>query len=163
MGDSFPILAKLVNTGQLSWLEFLRQVAAKTGGTVPELQRLYETELLDPDLLVYVNELHKTYKTAILTNAHHEFIDPAIGAAHLTQLFDVIVISSLTGILKPDPRSFQRVLNRLEIEPDEAVFIDDNPRHSDGAKACGLHAIVYQDITQLKTELNALLSGQSGS
>ncbi|GEL21516.1 haloacid dehalogenase [Pseudonocardia sulfidoxydans NBRC 16205] len=54
---------------------------------------------------------------------------------------DVLVDGSLTGILKPDPRSYAAVIDGLGVAPGEIVFVDDMPWNVEGGRAAGLHAV----------------------
>ena len=46
---------------------------------------------------------------------------------------------------------------RLEVEPEECIMVDDLPENIAGADAAGMHGIVYGDLNKLKKELNKLL------
>ena len=71
-----------------------------------------------------------------------------------------MVDGSLTGVLKPDPRSYRLVLDELGVEPAEAVFVDDLPRNVDGALACGLRTVLL-DLTDVEGSF-AELDRQAG-
>jgi len=70
--------------------------------------------------------------------------------------FDGIVVSGEEGVIKPDPRIYRILLDRYRIEPDEAVFIDDNPGNAAAATALGIHGIHFRSPGQLRRELEAL-------
>ena len=56
--------------------------------------------------------------------------------------FDAVVLSADVGICKPDPRIYRLALERLGVDPAEAVFVGDG--HSDelaGATRVGMRAI----------------------
>ena len=73
----------------------------------------------------------------------------------------VVVLDNLKeGVLKPDPRIYQRVLARVGVAPEQAVFIDDFPRNIAGAEAAGLHGIHFRDPDQARAELLALLAAR---
>jgi 2-haloacid dehalogenase len=72
------------------------------------------------------------------------------------QLFRGTVISGEVGVIKPDPRIFRILLERHRIEPGEAVYIDDNPRNAEAARAFGIHGIHFTDPTKLHRELEDL-------
>lgn len=59
----------------------------------------------------------------------------------------------------PSPiRGFYRLAcNRLDIPSERVVFLDDNPRCVDGARAAGLHAIQFVDNRQSIAALDELL------
>jgi epoxide hydrolase-like predicted phosphatase len=158
MGAAFGQLANAVNLGQMPWRDFIATVAQKTGQSVEAVSELYKTERIDPQVMGYVAQLRKKgYKTAILTNAHHEFLEPVMVATKLNDLFDVIVISSREGIIKPAPEIFALTLQRLGVTPAEAIHIDDIQRHVEAAQAAGLHGIYYQNFEQMKRAVEALL------
>jgi 2-haloacid dehalogenase len=72
------------------------------------------------------------------------------------RLFRGLVISGEVGLTKPDPRIFQILLERHRIEPAEAVYIDDNPRNAEAARALGMHGIHFTDSGKLRRELEDL-------
>jgi len=155
----FHELANAVNRGEVHWDEFVSEVAHKTGKQPTDIQHLYAAEKLNPQLLALVAKLHNTYKTGLLTNAHYEFLDPIIAKTHLDALFDIIVMSSRIGFIKPQPQIYQYILRELGVKPEEAVLVEDIKRNVDGAKAVGMQAILYQNFGQMKRELNSLLTG----
>jgi len=54
---------------------------------------------------------------------------------------DLLIDGSRTGILKPDPASYQMAVDQMRADPPEVVFIDDQPRNVDGARDVGLIAL----------------------
>ncbi len=154
LDGSFAELANEVNLGRLKWRDFMGELSKKTGTPLSEIEELYQTEQIDPLMAEYINDLHKTYKTALLTNAHYEFIEPVIKEAHLDHIFDEIIISSRLGVTKPQAQIFEYALERLGVKPQEAIFVDDIQRHVDGAKAVGINALLYRDLKKLKNDIN---------
>lgn len=157
ISDKFSELANSVNLGKMSWENFLEKVAIETGKTTEEVKKMYETEEINPELVTYIDGLHKKYKTALLTNAHVDFMEPLIVKAGLDRVFDEIVISSKIGIVKPDPRIYVYTINKLGVTPEEAIFIDDSLIRVEGAKTTGMQAIQYKNFEQMKTELEKVL------
>ena len=58
-------------------------------------------------------------------------------------LADHVVDCSITDILKPDPRAYQRAIDMVGVEPGRILFIDDQPRNVEGAQAAGLDAVWF--------------------
>jgi putative hydrolase of the HAD superfamily len=56
-------------------------------------------------------------------------------------LFDVVVESSVVGVRKPDPRFYEIACQRLAIDPEEAVFLDDLGVNLKPARAMGMTTI----------------------
>ena len=71
--------------------------------------------------------------------------------------FDVVVESAVEGLRKPDPRIYELACARLEIAPDEAVFLDDLGVNLKPARALGMTTIKVSDPTTALTELTAVL------
>nr|WP_234903138.1 HAD-IA family hydrolase [Ensifer adhaerens] len=65
----------------------------------------------------------------------------------LIELFDVIVDATYTGILKPDPRAYERVLAELGLPREACVFVDDQKKNIEGAEAVSLPNVHF-DVTR---------------
>lgn len=70
--------------------------------------------------------------------------------------FDALQISCEDGFRKPDPHAFQSILKKLDVNPDEAVFIDDGQKNVEAAKNLGIHAIIFKNNNQLFKQLEKL-------
>lgn len=71
--------------------------------------------------------------------------------------FDVIVDATYTGILKPDPRAYQDCLTQLGLPAQDCVFVDDQNRNIEGARAVGLIAVPF-DVTNPNASYRQALS-----
>jgi 2-haloacid dehalogenase len=91
-----------------------------------------------------------------LSNFSAETFPPQRQRFPFLSWFDGIVVSGEEGVIKPDPRIYRILLDRYRIEPDEAVFIDDNPGNAAAATALGIHGIHFRSPGQLRRELEAL-------
>jgi FMN phosphatase YigB (HAD superfamily) len=68
------------------------------------------------------------------------------------------VYSALSmGVGKKDEDAYLQLSSKIDIEPDEIVYIDDNEINLNAAKKAGLQTILYKDNDTLKTELQAKL------
>jgi len=75
-------------------------------------------------------------------------------------LLDGRIISSEEHLLKPDVAIYHRFLERYELLADECLFTDDKEANIEGAKAAGIHAILFRNAQQYKEDLNLFLSKQ---
>ena len=94
------------------------------------------------------------YRTAVLSNTEV----PAMQHFHLQryEIFDVRVFSCLEGVKKPDRKIYKLTLKKLGSQPEQAIFINDKQEYIDGAKDVGINTVLFQDINQVKKELNGL-------
>lgn len=83
-------------------------------------------------------------RLAILSNELDLFYGADFRArVPLFSLFETIVDGTHTGILKPDSRAYQSVLDALELPPERCVFVDDQSRNIYGARTVGLNAVHF--------------------
>ena len=62
-------------------------------------------------------------------------------------------------MIKPDRAIYQLLCERYDIEPSQAVFLDDNKANVDAAIDFGMKAIHFKDYEQAKEELERYLCG----
>jgi putative hydrolase of the HAD superfamily len=71
------------------------------------------------------------------------WLDDLLMALHVRDAFPVRVISGHEGIEKPDPRIFQRALERARVEPNAAAYVGDNPEFDvDPPAALGIFPVL---------------------
>jgi putative hydrolase of the HAD superfamily len=73
-------------------------------------------------------------------------------------MFDTIVYSHEVGHLKPEPAIYAVACERLGLEPDEVLFLDDLQVNVDGARAVGMNAITFVNTEQAISDLSARLT-----
>jgi FMN phosphatase YigB (HAD superfamily) len=67
------------------------------------------------------------------------------------------VISGEVGLHKPQPEIYLLACERLEVEPREAVFVDDLRENCAGAEAVGMTALLHRDPSETVANLEQLL------
>jgi HAD superfamily hydrolase (TIGR01509 family) len=65
------------------------------------------------------------------------------------------VFSYQIGALKPDPRAYQAMLERLRITAGQCVFVDDAEQNIAGARAEGIDALRFLSADLLTSEFHA--------
>lgn len=97
------------------------------------------------------------YKLYALTNWSTETWPIALSKFDFLNWFDGIVVSGHEGIRKPAPAFYQLLLDRYNINPEEALFIDDNLRNVIAAQAMGIESIHFTSAEELQKELEKIL------
>ena len=59
----------------------------------------------------------------------------------LLSLFDATVISTQIGAIKPDPKMYEAILQRMNADPADCLFVDDRAANLEGAIAAGMKAV----------------------
>lgn len=96
------------------------------------------------------------YKLYALTNWQAGLFDIALVRYNFLHWFDGRVVSGEEKTRKPFPEFYHRLLNRYNVEPRRALFIDDNLRNVTAAEALGIKSIHFQSPSQLEKEMKRL-------
>jgi len=125
---------------------FDEMIAGPIAGSVEIL-----AELRDRGMLLYG-----------LTNWSAETYPPARERYAFLSWFRGILVSGEVGVIKPNPRIFELLIERFGIASEAAVYIDDVEANVVAARPFGIHAIHFTTPAALRQELlglGLLLSG----
>jgi epoxide hydrolase-like predicted phosphatase len=141
--------------------EFYKKTKPSINLAVEKLNDIFlevnSTVRVRPEMVKYIEEIKKRYKTAILSNYNSELENLLKNVFKIYHLFDVVVNSYNLKISKPNPKIYQHMLEKLNVKADEAVFIDDKERNTKAAEALGIKSIIFQDFNQFKKDLTKIL------
>jgi epoxide hydrolase-like predicted phosphatase len=156
--------AKKASLGAISverhW-ETVRDALGIKSEDMPEfLEQYWSADDLNWALMDAIRALHPLYKVGLLSNAWDDLRRTLHERWNIDGLFDELVISAEVKMVKPDPRIFHMMVERLGVEPVEAVFIDDIGENIEAAQREGLNAIQYYDTQQTLNQLSEYLSVQ---
>ena len=113
-------------------------------------------ETINEDVLKLIQKLHGHYRLAVLSNAPPG-LSQWLAEWRILDFFDLVFCSGDEGVVKPDAKPFELTLERLGVQPGEAVFIDDTMENVEAARKLGLHGILFTTAEELEKELNFLL------
>ena len=170
LGSTRPIIEELVfssessrlaQAGKITVEQHWENVGSIFGLTELELQDFqrdfWSGDRLDQQLVNTIRSLRSHYQTGLLSNHFLSLRGELKDVWQIEDAFDAIVISAEEGLLKPEERIYQRILERLAVKAEESVFIDDFSQNITGAQAVGMYAIHFRNPEQALSELKALL------
>ncbi len=71
--------------------------------------------------------------------------------------FDGLVFSAPLGIVKPQREIFEYITDKYSLNPDESIFIDDNPKNIQAAQEYGIKGYLFdKDTVKLKKYLKEI-------
>lgn len=127
---------------------------------VSECERIrtefFAGDIIDHTILDYLRSIRPKYKTGLISNAwsglrnyilHEKFEDA----------FDTMIISSEVATAKPSEKIFHIALKKLEVSPNEVVFVDDFIENIEACQKVGMHGIHFRDVESAMKQLKALL------
>jgi epoxide hydrolase-like predicted phosphatase len=152
----------LSEVGELSDIEHWKTVLRHFNQPVGDYLKIYDEyfsgDAIDQELLAFAVSLKLDYRLGLLSNAWVNARQLLSERFDFIDAFDVSVFSYEVGMRKPDPAIFKMMLEKMGIEAENALFIDDMPTNIEGAKSAGLHTIRYMDtltaIAAVKIMLN---------
>ncbi|MBO6675440.1 MAG: HAD family phosphatase [Rhizobiales bacterium] len=134
LAKQFPDDRALIERYHTHWID---SISGPINGSVGILQRL-----VDENVPVH----------AITNFSAEKFSGERERFAFLNQ-FGVTVVSGEERIIKPDPAIYHLLLERAGLPADRTVFIDDSPKNVEGARAVGMHAILFTTPSDLREAL----------
>lgn len=93
------------------------------------------------------------YRVVALTNWSAETFPIALDRFEFLQWFEGIIVSGAENTRKPFAEIYQLALDRFQMQAEESLFIDDNLRNIEGAKALGIHGYHFTTPQQLQEDL----------
>jgi 2-haloacid dehalogenase len=96
------------------------------------------------------------HRLLALTNWSGETFPVALERYEFLKWFEGIVVSGDEMTRKPFPDIYQILLDRYEVAPGEAVFIDDAIKNVHGAEAVGIKGLHFQGAGPLRQSLQSL-------
>jgi len=99
---------------------------------------------IDTERINIAAKIKKHVKTAIITNGSVRSQRGKIEHTGLDKMFEVIIISDEVGIQKPDPKIFELALNKLDVLPENALFVGDRINKDIlGCQSAGIRGIWF--------------------
>ncbi len=100
---------------------------------------------LYPGVHHVLKELEKEYTLAAVSDAQSIWEEAEIRRLGLTDFFPVRMISSDFGFRKPSPELFMAALEKLELKPEEVIYVgNDMLRDVYGSKKLGMKNVFFQ-------------------
>jgi putative hydrolase of the HAD superfamily len=108
------------------------------------------------DVILFVSALkNKGYKIALLSNTEMPMVDYFRKRNY--DFFDFTVFSCVEGFIKPEKEIYEITLGKLNMKPEETVFIDDKQENVLAAKNLRMNTVLFKTPGQFKEELISLL------
>ncbi|MEX2202637.1 MAG: HAD family hydrolase [Actinomycetota bacterium] len=116
--------------------ELVRELTARTTTFLETGVSLWE------DSVPVMRELRRRgLPLAIVSNCDHS-TRAVVERLGLYDEADAVILSFEVGAAKPSPEIYRAALERLDVEAEDALFVDDQAGYCDGAAALGIQAVL---------------------
>ena len=124
---------------------------------------------IPPEKLKLLQDVKRHFRTFLLSNTNiihlkklTKYLVQFLGRPNLDTYFEKVYYSFVAGLRKPDAAIFLKVMEENNLRPAATLFIDDSPQHVEGARAVGLHAVLYDPKEDLRGVLEKYLQVKTG-
>jgi HAD superfamily hydrolase (TIGR01509 family) len=164
IGDNFRLAQEIADLGKQN--EFgmidneahLHKMASLMGINQEELRAALGRKVPNVELFEFIiAQLKPKYKIGLMSNANFNVLTDLF-TEEQASIFDASVISYESRLIKPDERMFDLMAERLGVELDECIFVDDQERYCVAAEDCGMESIYYQNLEQFQERLSIILA-----
>lgn len=132
----------------------------------------FDSYRLFPDVLPTLHELRgEGIRLGVISN-FESWLKDMLEHWEIHGLFEVVVISGIEGVEKPDPKIFETALERMQVSAESSAYVGDHPEIDiSGSEAVGMRGILVdrkgrhpdhagpriEDLTGLKEVLDGAL------
>lgn len=127
-------------------LESARDVVASWSRSAGEVDR---------GVLELVREQRRKRRVVLLSNATDR-LDADLERLGVEDEVDGVYATWRIGVAKPDPAVYRHVADDLGLPTSACAFVDDSPRHVEGAAAAGMVAHLFTGAADLRTFLEGI-------
>jgi putative hydrolase of the HAD superfamily len=109
---------------------------------------------INPVMLAWHSQLKANgFRTAILSNMGDSVLKRMLAKFAWIEDFDVLIWSYQHRMVKPDPKIYRLLLDRLGTASEETLFLDDKLENIEGARRLGIQGIQFSTVEQLRQDL----------
>jgi putative hydrolase of the HAD superfamily len=147
--------------GELTGLEFWRDFLDRAGSE-PDEALAAELNQVDARMWTSINPAmldwqaalkQRGLKTAILSNMGDNVLERMRRIFPWLERFDVLVWSFELNLAKPDAAIYRHTLDRLGVEAEEALFVDDREENTEAAAKLGMRTVLFSTVARLREQL----------
>ncbi len=116
---------------------------------------LYSSGNFIEENISLLKDLKEDYQLSILSNGSSNSLC-LLEDRGVRDFFKVVIFSDEIGFEKPQTESYEMILSKMTLRPEEVIFIDDRSENIEGASLLGINTVYYKDPHQLREDLISL-------
>jgi putative hydrolase of the HAD superfamily len=143
--------------GQTYWQTVARDCGVTF--TAEQMVQLLEVDArmwmnLNPAMIAWIPKIKAAgFRLGILSNMGYGVLEPILAGFSWLNQFDQLTWSCELGVVKPDPAIYLHTIKKLNVKPEQALFIDNLQKNIVGAEEVGLRAALFENVEQLQSDL----------
>ena len=125
------------------WSDFCKDVGCELDYQI--LIDSFVSTRLDEKMIGLVKELKKSYLIGMVTDNKSDRIETILKSHNLEEYFDVVAVSAKVHSGKENEEIFKYLLDSLEVEASECIFIDNTAKNLIVPEKMGMQTILFDD------------------
>lgn len=113
-------------------------------------------DVIDLEIVDFLRSIKPKYKTGLISNAWNGLRDYIV-REKFDDAFHHMVISAEVGVAKPDPKIYHIALEQLQVQPKEAVFVDDFIENIEACEKVGMKGVHFKSPDLALKQLREML------
>ena len=144
-------------TGKISLDRFILNIMDRNNldkNKLPEAKKLHE-EIFSPvyGMREILQSLKNNYSLILVAGDGEESMEMKLKKGKFTHYFDKIYATYYFKLDKDEPNFYKKVLEEINLNATEIIFIDDQERYIVAAKKLGIQTILFENSLKLKKDL----------
>ncbi len=144
------------NLGYMTQDELYLRLSDLAGISLEQAVKELTGNPVNEKLFRYIDTLKPEFKIGFISNIAGNFLGNLFTKEQLG-VFDDMVLSYKTGLIKPDRRIYELSAQNLGLALAECVFVDDQERYVAGAIDAGMKGVTYKNFRQFEADIHKLL------
>jgi len=143
-------------TEEQHWLNVMKVLKQPASEYERIREEFFAGDVVDLAIIDFLRSIKTSYKTGLISNAFSGLRDYIV-REKFDDAFHSMVISAEVGVAKPDAKIYHIALEQLQVQPDEAVFVDDFYENIEACEKLGMKGVHFKNSQSALEHLKQLL------
>lgn len=143
-------------TEEEHWLNVMKMLKQPASEYERIRDEFFGGDVIDHEILDYLRSIKPKYKVGLISNAWSGLRDYIV-REKFDDVFDHMVISAEVGVAKPEAKIYHIALEQLQVQAEEAVFVDDFIENIEACEELGMEGIHFKNSESAIQQLKELL------
>lgn len=138
------------------WLNIMKMLKQPADEYERIREEFFAGDVIDHALVDFIRSLRGKYKTCLISNAFDDLREYIV-REKFDDAFDHMVISAEVKVAKPNAKIYHIALEQLQVQAEEAVFVDDFIENIEACEKFGMQGVHFQDSKSAIQQVKDLL------
>jgi len=143
-------------TEEEHWLNVMKLLKQPASEYERIRDEFFGGDVIDHEILDFLRSIKPKYKVGLISNAWSGLRDYIV-REKFDDVFDHMIISAEVGVAKPEAKIYHIALEQLQVQAEEAVFVDDFIENIEACEELGMEGIHFKNSESAIQQLKELL------